>query len=229
MNSKVDFDNSIIEVDILNEQAKRETSSRTNNEKIYYKAIILLLCAKLEKYVKDSAKEYYTILLSYNMSADKWPEKFILEILENEVNTIKNKGVENYKKDKNDNFKKNLALFWNKKHVINELRDNFSISISNNGTTEFNSVYKKIGFPEIINQLDEFEEFSNDEFGVQTKITIPITDTINKVIYMRHNIIHDDATPQITEKDVEKYIKVFKSFVKQIDSRMEKELEEIKK
>lgn len=227
MQSKFDFEQSITEIDWLNSQSKNESKQRTNNEKIYYKAIVLLLCAKLEKFVKDSANEYYKTLLSYKLSADKWPENFILEILDNEIDLIKEKTIKNYKNKIHVDLKKNLSLFWDEKYVIKNLHNTFSISISNNGTTEFKKAYKKIGYPDIIEQLKEFEQVK-DNFGIKTRISISIVDTINKVINMRHNIIHDDACPPITEEDIDKYIEVFKSFVEQIDEKLSTELKRIK-
>lgn len=225
MQSKEKFYQSISEVDVLNSQAKIESNNITSRESVYYKAIILLLCAKLEMYVKESTKEYYMNLLSHKLSADKMPKKFIIEILKNEIQYILDKSCEKYKDKEKTLLKKNLSLFWEDKYVVEELRDDFSISISNNGTTAFEAVYKKIGLENIITELAEYEESVTDEFGIDNKVSIQIVDTINKVIHMRHNIIHDDKTPQITEEEIEKYIKVFKSFVDQIDSRLEEEIE----
>ncbi len=221
MKAKDDFNQSILEVNMLNNVAKEETNNRTNKERTYYKAIVLLLCAKLEKYVKDSSREYCTELLNRNLKAENWPESFVIEILKNEIDIINKSGIQNYKNNSN-NLKKSkvLELFWNDKFIIQELRDDFAISISNNGTTAISDIYKKIGFPNIVEHSETYEIETFDEFGVKFKRSIPILDTINRVIHMRHNIIHDDATPQLTESEIDDFILVFKAYVDIIDKKM---------
>ena len=62
--SKDKFAKSIKEVEYLNSICKKETKY----DYIFFKAIILLLSAKLEKFVKDSTKEYINELISYNVT-----------------------------------------------------------------------------------------------------------------------------------------------------------------
>ena len=93
MQSKINFDDSIQEVTYLNKVALEDA----DHDKIYFKVIILLLCAKLERYVKDSAKEYIDTLLELNLTRDTLPEKFVLQILKNELQKIDDVTVNDFK------------------------------------------------------------------------------------------------------------------------------------
>lgn len=225
MQAKLDFDESINEVTYLNTVSE----SDTKNDKIYFKVIILLLCAKLEKYVKDSTNEYIDLLLKKKLTKDKLPEKFIVEIIKNELVKINEDSVEHY--IHNERSKKRAKIFsiiWDEKSSIDSLqKGDFVISISNNGTTAFEDSYKKIGFPNIIRNLLDYQQEDDFSATVNTSTNYSIPDTINKVIKIRHEIIHDDATPYITKNDVDLYVEIFKEFVRQIDAKLEKALQDL--
>lgn len=61
-----------------------------------------------------------------------------------------------------------------------------------------------------------------------TTISISVKDQINRIIRIRHEIIHDDATPNLSPKDIELFIEVSKCFVEQIDDVLSYNLTEIK-
>ena len=225
MQAKIDFDESINEVTYLNTISE----SDAKNDKIYFKVIILLLCAKLEKFVKDSTNEYIDLLLEKNLTKDKLPEKFVIEILKNELSKIQKDSVEHYiHNERSRERSKIFSLIWDDKYCLDSLqKKDFVVSISNNGTTAFEDTYKKIGFPDIIKNLSDYQQEDDISGLITTSTNYSIPDTINKVINIRHKIIHDDATPPITKNDVNLYVEIFKEFVNQINIELEKGLQEI--
>lgn len=226
MQAKIDFDESIKEVTYLNTLSE----SDAKNDKIYFKVIILLLCAKLEKFVKDSTNEYIDLLLEKKLTKDKLPEKFIIEIIKNELSKIQNDSVENYiHNERSKERSKIFSLIWDEKYSLDSLqKKDFVVSISNNGTTAFEDTYKKIGFTDIIKNLLDYQQEDEDSgLVITTSTKHPISNTINKVVKIRHEIIHDDATPSITKNDVDLYVEIFKEFVKQVDAELEKALADL--
>lgn len=224
MQSKIDFDRSISEVVYLNNIAQTDS----NNDKIYFKVIILLLCAKLEKFVKDSTNEYITSLLSLNLTKEQLPPAFVKEVIKNEVQKIDEKTVERYVENTRcQERSKVFSLIWDSKYILKNLeKDDFVVSISNNGTTEFKDTYKKIGLPDIINNLSDYQQETNIGGLITSTTAYPIVERINKVIKLRHEIIHDDATPNITKNEIDLYVEIFKNFVEQIDTVLTQKLSE---
>lgn len=225
MNSKEKFYTSIQEITFLNQKI-----GDNSEDKALFKSIVLLLSAKLEKYVKDSAQEYVQEILKLNLTKNDLPQELFVEIIKNEVNTINNVKIENYlTKEKYKERSRVLSLIWDDKRILKSLKcEEFSISISNNGTNEFESVYKKIGFQNIINELEDYV-LNNDVLdNICSSTSYSIKEKINSIIHMRNNIIHDDATPQITPSDIKLYIEVVKSFVDQIDSKLGNTIESLK-
>lgn len=225
MYSKEKFYTSIQEITFLNQKI-----ANNNEDKALFKSIVLLLSAKLEKYVKDSAQEYVQELLKLNLTKNDIPQELFVEIIKNEVNTINNVKIENYlTKEKYIERSRVLSLIWDDKRILKSLKcEEFSISISNNGTNEFESVYKKIGFPNIINELEDYVLNEDVLDNICSSTSYSIKEKINSIIHMRNNIIHDDATPQITPSDINLYIEVVKSFVDQIDSKLGNTIESLK-
>lgn len=226
MDSKEKFYTSIQEITFLNQKI-----GNNSGDKALFKSIVLLLSAKLEKYVKDSAQEYVQKLLKLNLTKNDIPWELFVEIIKNEVNTINKVKIENYlTKETYKERSRVLSLIWDDKKILKSLKcAEFSISISNNGTNEFERVYKKIGFPNIINELEDY--VLNDDVldSICSLTSYSIKEKINSIIHMRNNIIHDDATPQITPSDIKLYIEVVKSFVDQIDSKLGNTIESLKK
>lgn len=225
MQAKVDFDESINEVSYLNTLSE----SDSKNDKIYFKVIILLLCAKLEKFVKDSTNEYIDLLLEKKLPKNKLPDKFIIEIIKNELSKIQKDSVEHYiNNERSKERSKIFSMIWDDKFCLDSLqKKDFVVSISNNGTTAFEDTYKKIGFPDIIKNLLDYQREDDVSGLITTSTKYSLSDTINKVIKIRHEIIHDDATPPITKNDVDLYVEIFKEFVNQINRELEKGLQDI--
>lgn len=221
MQAKEIFDNSISEVTYLNMKSKTDIS----HDKVYFKVIILLLCAKLEKYVKDSTNEYLDSLLSKGLSKEQLPEKLVVELIKNELLKVKDKTVEKYVNDeKCKDRAKVFSLIWDAKYILkNTHKNELVVSISNNGTTAFEDAYKKVGFPDIIKNLPDYEQ-QTTMAGITTSLSFSIYDTINKIISMRHKIIHDDATPSVTINDIDLYVSICKDFVSKMDAKLTEQL-----
>lgn len=216
MIAKDKFFETIEEVSYLNDLSKKEHSS--SKDIIFYKVIILLLCAKIETFVKGSSNEYIDLLISKKLSVSQIPESLKIEIINNEINKINNDGINKYIMTVNNHKRAELlSMIWNPNYKLEKLFDSFSLSISNNGTNAFEDCYKKIGFPKIITDMISYERV--DSIGeIETITSHSIKDTINSIISMRHNIIHDDATPTITESDIDLFIAICKDFVIKIDN-----------
>lgn len=221
MRAKDTFDESIEEVNFLNSQIK----DNLEEDKIYFKVIILLLCAKLEKYVKDSAKEYISELINLKLTNEKLPKAFVNEIIKNEVEKIRSMNIENYvNKEQYKNRSRIFSLIWNPKYVLEQLNDEeFAISISSNGTNALEDAYKKIGFHNMINTLKDYKQ---DDLYSETSYSIK--DNINSVIKIRHQIIHEDATPLVTSTEIKLYVDIFKDFVNQVDHLLSENIENLK-
>lgn len=225
MEAKQHFDEGINEIIFLNDKSKNDQ----DNYKVYNKVIILLLCAKLEKYIKDSTKEYIEIISSMKLTKDKLPNELLIELIKNELTKINSKTVDKYIFDKDCKERaKIFSLIWDTKFTLNHIsKEEFAISITNNGTTAFENIYKKIGFQNIITKLENYEETTTIS-GITTSYTYSFDEYINKIINMRHNIIHDDATPNITINEINLYVNIFKDFVNKIDNILSLSIEKIK-
>lgn len=221
MQAKEIFDASISEVTYLNDKSKTDEA----HDKVYFKVIILLLCAKLEKYVKDSTNEYLDSLLSKGLSKEQLPEKFVIELIKNELIKVKDKTVEKYVHDeKCKDRAKVFSLIWDTKYILRHIPKNeLVVSISNNGTTAFEDAYKKVGFPDIIKNLPDYEQ-QTAMAGITTSLSFSISDTINKIIAMRNQIIHEDATPSVTINDIDLYAAICKDFASKIDAKLTEQL-----
>ena len=228
MQATNDFNKSIKELNYLTDLSKNIDLENVNDSNtVVKKAIVLLLCAKLERFVKDITNEYIHKILDKKLKSNNVPLGLKKEIYKMEINLI-NTDFDNYfRTNKNKKYLRNFSLFWDDNYIINELRDDFSISISNNGTTEFRKIFKRIGFKDMLDDIPDFTTSEEDVCGVSTIQSFPIINRIDSMISKRHKIIHDDENPNLTNSEIDIYINVVKMFTENVDKKFEESLEKL--
>jgi len=224
MISKTVFEKSIQEIELIN----NNVSDDNKNCLTYYKVIILFLCTKLEKYVVDSAKEYIIGIKNKGIKSKLLPNGLKELILQNELDKIQKVGIHKYSiGNEYKNGAVNFSLIWDDSFVISYLdEDDFYIELSKHGTNTINDMYKKIGFDALVEKVPNYE-IIDIVAGVSTIVSNSVENILNKIVGMRNNIIHQDATPSITKQDIELFIQVSKHFVVWIDKYLDKELAKI--
>lgn len=227
MKSKDDFLNSLNEVVELNDMAELDEIKSFNNvynNSTIYKSIILLLVAKMEKYVKDSAADYFDEIIKKNVKAQELPQKFKNELVMRLASQIENNHINNCNKEEYKKNIKNISIAWDDNVTISNIDVDNKLPMSSHGTTEIENIYKKLGFDNILSTIPDIEILS--PLGV-TKTLVSVKDKINSLIGLRHNIIHSDATPSITKEDVNLFINVITNFVNFIDLKLDESLKNI--
>ena len=140
MDSKNNFDTSIIEVETLN----RSVDDKNSNCSTYYKAIILFLCTKLEKYVADSAREYIVSLKNKAVPSKQLTNDIKQIIIQNELDKIQSVGLSNYCSKPSLKCRASIfSILFDDTYVIQDLdEDEFYIELSKHGTTVIDDLYK---------------------------------------------------------------------------------------
>lgn len=212
MKAKYDFKSSITEIQNLTSKI-----DGSKNDNTLFKSIVLLLCAKLEKYVKDSVFEYVKNLSDLKLKAKYFPQAFLDCVIQNEIDFAYDKKAARYI-EKHSKRAKTFCAVFDKETILDNINaEELVISISNNNSIRIQNIYSKIGFEDLTGTIKDYKQ-ENSYGGAETITSFPILDTINKVISIRHEIIHEDATPPLTTSVVQLYTEIFIEFVNQIDN-----------
>ena len=215
MESKDRFLESIKEVETIN----NNIDDKKEDSITYFKAIILFLCTKLEKYTTDSAKEYIIEIKNKRIVSSKIPTELKRCIVQNEIDKINKYGLYHFfEKEEYKKHAENISLMWDDNYVLSSINeDEFYIELSSHGTNVINDLYKKIGFDSLISEVDNYD-VEMAIAGVTSVMSYTVSNEINRIVGMRNNIIHEDATPNVTKQDIDLFISISKHFVLWIDN-----------
>jgi hypothetical protein len=229
MRAKDEFFSRLHDINVLNEAAAKDSA----NSLVYFKSILLLLAAKLEKYVEDSAKEYVDEVLNLSLPAKMLDEPFVESFIA--LVSPRLTDIKLAKTKSNSRFRdqlKILSSLWDENFVFkkaNIVDLDFTSKISRSGSDAIQTCYAKIGLPKITENLTDYRDLSEKISSVDTAVCYDIIDQLNSAIRLRHEIIHNDAEiSSITGNDVDRYIAIYRDFVSQIDERLQKNLDNLK-
>lgn len=193
-----DFNSALVEVNILITYATRNTSN-INKYATFNKSAIILLCAKFEAFVEEFLEEYAYECCNRttNKSIDSPLMNHILDCLISNL----------------DNVKNNTAR---RRPVLNQISSLVESSTNpmNGFTVDSKFSFGKHGQRELTKLLTKFGYKTFNE----TKTTEGFYRLFNSLFNIRNNIIHEDATPTLTHRNVRSYKDLLEKFVEDIDN-----------
>lgn len=192
------FDETKNEIELLLNYSKRNKKNLLKFS-TFNKSAIVLLCSKFEAFLENFLEEYVYLHMSKsnNKTLDSNIYEHLIDNLIESLETTKTKRV------KRKTHIENISLLCG----ANEISDltNFKVN------AKFN--YGKHGQKEIEKLLTTFG-FSR---FTKEKSTISFMKKFNSLNAIRNNIIHEDATPSLTNKDVENHFKNISDFILDLD------------
>jgi len=172
----------------------------------FNKSAIVLLCSKFESYLENALQEYAYLHLknSSNKNIDSFIYENVVEELMNNLESTKNNRT------RRQPHLNQIAEFCGSEEC--SPIDHFSVkakfSYGKHGQKQVEKLLNKFGFSEIT------EKESSINFFRQ----------FNSLNFIRNNIIHEDATPTLTDTDVEKYLKILSDFIIEVDTEAVRKL-----
>ena len=188
-------------------------SRRNRNDFLRYatfnKSAIVLLCSKFESYLENALEEYAYLHLKHssNKNIDSHIYDSVIEELIESLEPIKNNRT------KLKPHLSSLAEFCGNDECspIDHLQVNAKFSYGKHGQKEVEKLFKRFGFSAFAKQESSVKFFKQ----------------FNSLNFIRNNIIHEDATPTLTDKDVEKYLKTLSTFITEFDKAAIKKLSKV--
>jgi HEPN superfamily RiboL-PSP-like protein len=178
-------------------------SKRNRNDFLRYatfnKSAIVLLCSKFESYLESSLEEYAYLHLKYssNKNIDAHIYDSVVEEIIESMEIVKNNRTK-LKPQLNS-----LAELCGNAEFspIDHLSVNAKFSYGKHGQKEVEKLLKRFGFSAFAKREESSHFFKK----------------FNSLNFIRNNIIHEDATPSLTDKDVEKYLDTISNFIVEFD------------
>ena len=213
-NTLQSFLETLAEVDILIQFSKTYTSDELKYM-TFNKSALLLLTTKFETFVESIAEQYIYVLNHLNLPCNDIPK--ILRLHHSQY------ILENFKKYQNlRDFQRHateltdLSLLWDSEKPFNRLKIECKFSYGKHGGKELQRLFKQIGIDNIFSSVNIFRERENMWDDKPQKIHVDFKSIFNRIVNMRNNIIHEDASPGLTCGVVDDYKELFKDFATEL-------------
>lgn len=206
------------DVEFLLKFAENYEIDRNNT---FNKAAILFLCSKFENFVESLIEEYLFNINELKLVPSTIPHDLKLNCSNYLISKHKSSPVNK------DTFEI-IGKMWNGNEPIDNIIIESKFNFGKRGEKELRNLFHKIGITDIF-QIDIYEK-ELENYGLnEIKNKIDFKGVYNTVTNMRNNIIHQDASPSLTNLDVKNFTKYFKFFAEKISELLQNKLEEFKK
>lgn len=191
------FNDAIKEIKLLLDYSKRNQKD-LHKYATFNKAALVLLCAKFESFIENFLEEY-----AYEHIRNSNNVTLLREIYEHIVdNILDNIASTQNNLTKRKNHIKELVILCNEVTIstLEDFKVNPKFRGGKHGQKEVERLLKKFGFAQLLEE-DIMQNFFNK---------------FNSLNSIRNNIVHEDATPSLTHKDVQEYLSIIQKFVERI-------------
>jgi len=199
------FDDTKDEIELLINYAKRNRKNLLRFS-TFNKSAIVLLCSKFEAFLENFLEEY--VFLHTSNSNNKNLDNNIYDhLIDNLIESIE---ITKNKKVKRKPHIENLSALCGGDEIsnLNDFKVNAKFNYGRHGQKEIEKLLTTFGFSKFVK--------NEESLGFLKKF--------NSLNAIRNNIIHEDATPSLTSKDVENHFESISNFIKQLDIEANRKL-----
>lgn len=203
-----EFTSTLDEVDVLILTAEENIADNLRYS-TFIKSAILLLSGKFENFIELISETYVYELNKLNMQPKKIPDSIkyshSTKIID-KINNKRNNGVDQITKQ----LLNELGTIWVlDEQPFNKFQIDCKFSYGKHGETELQKLFSNIG---INNILDQIKIELIDEVDPSIVNQIDFKGTFNSITGLRNNILHQDASPNLTHIDVSTNLAIIKAF-----------------
>lgn len=222
--SLTSFSSALEEVETLIIAAESEVDNKLRYL-TYNKASLLLLLGKFENFLEQSIEEYVERINSLSLYVGCIPDD--LKINHSIYLFEKNKETlgQKHKQDEQTELFVELGTLWRGNEIFRKLSVNSKFNYGKHGGKEMVRLFNNIAIPdifEVIKVYEKKESMLSDELA-----EVNLKDEINTMTNLRNNIIHQDATPNLTHVNLVRYRDFLKDFAHELVAYLVRALSEI--
>ncbi len=205
-----DFLNTLEEVTILLLAAEDSVADEVKYA-VYNKSALLLLSGKFENYIESVAEQYVFIVNQLNLPANRIPDilrlHHALGIL-SKVDLHRNNG-------RADEIKKifsEVSSIWITELTFNSLKIDCKFTYGKHGENELKKLFVPLGIEDVFVRVKVFVPEENLSDGLLTTREVDFKGVFNSVMGTRNNILHQNASPNLTHTAIKGYQSAFEVF-----------------
>ncbi|MDD5581494.1 MAG: HEPN domain-containing protein [Methylobacter sp.] len=223
----IDFHSSLEEVDTL--LALAEADDSETRYKVLLKSALILLAGKFEAFAEDIAEEYLFSLNELKPLAKEVPLPIKIH---HTLKAIKLADKFRHKDRIQDGEKifTEIAMLWSSDLHAPKLNVDCCFSYGSHGEDELRKLFWNVGIENVFeyvvlekNQDSLLDTVEND----LDKVKIDFKGTFNSITNIRNNIIHQDATPNLTIPQIKDYRYLMQNFSTVLEAKLQNTIQVI--
>ena len=198
-----EFIAALVEVDLLVSVA--EAHQKTPQAyATFNKACLLFLVAKFEVFLEEAVAEYTFRLEQLRLPASNLPEVIKLHCARHLIDEHFLAALESLKPSAVDRLKQ-LASLWDSDHQLDSIAIDNTFDYGKHGQGAIVKLFSRIGFEDIFEACPICETEESLTGDSEAPRPVDIVADINSVTGIRNNILHNDATPNLTHSQISEY------------------------
>ena len=221
-----DFLRTLEEVDILLSSAEECIHEETKYA-AYNKSALLLLSGKFENFVETITEQYVFLVNKLNLRSSLLPEEMRLHHTYAIIDKLSKKSKNSSQSDEVKRMLSEIGSIWVSDTNFNQLNIDCKFAYGKHGESELVKLFKPIGIKDVFLEVEVFIPDSNsDDFSAE-KRKVDFKGIFNSVMNMRNNILHQDASPSLTDKSIREYKLSFQSFAEAVTNKLDNNLNKL--
>ena len=221
-----DFLRTLDEVDILLSSAEECIHEETKYA-AYNKSALLLLSGKFENFVETITEQYVFLVNKLNLRSSLLPEEMRLHHTYAIIDKLSKKSKNSSQSDEVKRMLSEIGSIWVSDTNFNQLNIDCKFAYGKHGESELVKLFKPIGIKDVFLEVEVFIPDSNsDDFSAE-KRKVDFKGIFNSVMNMRNNILHQDASPSLTDKSIREYKLSFQSFAEAVTNKLDNNLNKL--
>ena len=220
-----EFVSALSEVNILVRVAE-SNQNKPEEYTIFNKACLLFLVAKFEVFLENVVAEYAFRLEKLRLPAIHFPEIIKLHCARHLIDEQFLVALENLKSSAAERLRE-LSCFWHSTHQLESIKIDNSFDYGTHGQNAITRLFARIGIEDIFKECAVYEARELLSEGTESQRPVDIAADVNSMTGIRNNILHNDATPNLTHWQIVAYRQHLILFADKLIELLGKSLEEL--
>ncbi len=198
-----EFISALDEVDLLLRVSEAH-QSKPLEYATFNKACLLFLVAKLEVFLEEAVAEYAFRLEQLKLPSARFPDIIKLHCARYLIDDQFLTALHNLKPSAIKRLKE-ISLLWHSERQLDSIRIDNSFDYGKHGQNAIVRLFSRIGIADVFETCPVYEPEESLSGEPETLRQVDIVADINSMTGIRNNILHNDATPNLTHLQILEY------------------------
>jgi len=217
-----EFISALSEVEILLKISEKH-QKKPFEYSIFNKACLLFLVAKLEVFLEEVISEYVFRIEQLELKSNQLPDIIKLSYSKYLIDKQFLSALDNLKLSSIERLKE-ISLLWYPEYLVNSIKIDNSFDYGKHGQSAILKLFSRIGIENIFELCPIFEREDSLSNDIENATSIDIVADINSMTGIRNNILHADATPNLTHTQIHEYKDHLLLFADKLSQVLEKSI-----